>query len=48
MKYIKVEWPEIQDYMMNPRYPAEVFYDPDKDCWFIPEDMEEFKTNLYD
>ena len=23
MKYIKVEWPEIQDYMDNPDYPEE-------------------------
>ena len=41
MKYIKVEWPEIQDYMDNPRYSEEVSYDPKKNCWFIPEDMEE-------
>lgn len=46
MKYIKVEWPEIQDYMLNPRYFEEVSYDPQKNCWFVPEDMEEYKTNL--
>ena len=37
MKYIKVEWPEIQDYMDNPEYPEECFFDPNKNVWFIPE-----------
>ena len=37
MKYVKVEWPEIQDYMLNPRYKEEVSYDASKNCWFIPE-----------
>lgn len=37
MKYIKVEWPEIQDYMDNPDYPEECFFDPKKNVWFIPE-----------
>ena len=36
-KYIKVEWPEIQDYMDNPDYPEECFFDPTKNVWFIPE-----------
>ena len=36
-KYIKVEWPEIQDYMDNPDYLEESFYDPNKNVWFIPE-----------
>ena len=40
MKYIKVEWPEIQDYMCNPRYSEEVSYDPNKNCWFVPENWE--------
>jgi len=40
MKYIKVEWPEIQDYMNNPKYSEECYFDPDKNCWFIPEDWE--------
>lgn len=46
MKYIKVGWPEIQDYMYDPRYQEEVYFDPLKNYWFVPEDMEEFKTNL--
>ena len=41
MKYIKVEWPEIQDYMNNPDYPEECYFDPKKNVWFIPEDWEE-------
>lgn len=36
-KYIKVEWPEIQDYMNNPDYLEESFFDPQKNVWFIPE-----------
>ena len=44
MKYIRVDWPEIQDYMDNPGWPDEVGFDPKKNCWFIPEDWEnEFK-----
>lgn len=38
--YRKVGWPEIQDYMDRPDYPEECYFDPDKDCWFIPEDWE--------
>ena len=49
MKYIKVEWPEIQDYMDNPEYSEESFYDPNKNVWFIPEDWDpdylELKNN---
>jgi hypothetical protein len=40
MKYIKVEWPEIQDYMDNPEYNSECYFDPLKNCWFVPEDWE--------
>lgn len=35
MKYVKVEWPEIQDYMSNPEYNEECYFDPRKNCWFI-------------
>jgi len=41
MKYIKVEWPEIQDYMMREDYNENVFFDPRKNCWFIPASWEE-------
>lgn len=40
MRYIKVEWPEIQDYMNNPKYSEEYYFDSDKNCWFIPENWE--------
>lgn len=40
MKYVKVEWPEIQDYMSNPNYNEECYFDPRKNCWFIPENWE--------
>lgn len=38
MKYVAVEWPEIQDYMMRPDYPEESYFDPIKNTWLIPED----------
>lgn len=38
MKYIMVEWPEIQDYMNNIDYPEKCYFDPEKNVWFIPED----------
>lgn len=54
MKYIKVEWPEIQDYMDNPGYPEECYFDPQKNCWFIPEEwdldyleLKEVKENVF-
>jgi len=40
MKYIALDWPEIQDYMNNPDYPDKCYFDPDKNVWFIPEDWE--------
>lgn len=40
MKYVKVEWPEIQYYMSNPDYNEECYFDPRKNCWFIPENWE--------
>ena len=40
MKYIKVDWPEIQDYMNHPDYNKEVSYDPRRNCWFIPDTWE--------
>ena len=53
MKYIKVEWPEIQDYMERSDYKEEVYFDPNKNCWFIPEnwdpsylELQEIKENV--
>ena len=54
MKYIKVEWPEIQDYMDNPEYTEECYFDPNKNAWFVPEDwdsdyleLKEIKENVF-
>lgn len=38
-KYIAVGWPEIQDYMDDTSYPDSVGFDPEKNIWFVPEDM---------
>lgn len=46
MKYIKVGWPEIQDYMGNPEYNEECYFDPRKNCWFIPDNWK--PDNLLD
>ena len=45
MKYIKVEWPEIQDYWLYGQnnivdYDSYYYFDPVKNCWFVPEDWE--------
>lgn len=40
MKYVKIECPEIQYYMGNPEYNEECYFDPKKNCWFIPEDWD--------
>ena len=41
MIFVKVEWPEIQDYMERKDYNENVFFDPRKNCWFIPASWEE-------
>lgn len=39
MKFIKLEWPESQDFMAGGVHASEnLFFDPDKDVWFVPED----------
>ena len=49
MKYIRIDWPEIQDYMNNPGWPDEAGFDPEKNCWFIPEEWEEhFEYDTYE
>lgn len=40
MKYILIGWPEIQDYINNPNYPDDCYFDPIENVWFIPEDWE--------
>lgn len=54
MKYIKLDWPEIQDYMHHPDYQEECFFDASKNAWFIPEDwnpdyleLKEIKENVF-
>ena len=37
MKYILVEWPDIQNYMNNPNFKKEVGFDPVKNTWYVPE-----------
>ena len=37
-KYIAIEWPDIQNFMGNPKREY-VGFDPDKNIWFVPEDM---------
>lgn len=37
MKYVRLDWPEIQVYMGHPDYSEEVGYDPVLDAWFVPE-----------
>ena len=41
MKYIVIEWPEIQDYMKRPDYPEDSYFDPVKNVWLIPETWKE-------
>ena len=40
MKYLMVDWPEIQLYMERPDYKKEVYFDPKRNKWFIPESWE--------
>lgn len=38
-KYIQLEFPEAQYFMQGGLYPSDnLFFDPDKNVWFIPED----------
>lgn len=37
--YIAVSWPEVQDFMEHPRYYEEVCFDPNKNLWFLPQDL---------
>ena len=54
MKYVKVEWPDIQEYMEHEGYPEECGFDPVTNVWFIPEDwdpdyleLKEVKENVF-
>ena len=37
--YEKVDWPDIQEFMEDYDYVDRVYFDPDKNAWFVPEDM---------
>lgn len=37
--YEKVDWPDIQEFMEDYDYPDRVYFDPEKNAWFVPEDM---------
>lgn len=37
MKYIVIEWPEIQDYMFREDFRESSYFDPVKNVWLIPE-----------
>ena len=37
--YELVEWPDIQVFMEDDDYTDRVGFDPDKNVWFVPEDM---------
>ena len=45
-KYVLVKWPEIQEYMDRADYPEECYFDPRKNCWFIPENWEPDDSEL--
>lgn len=44
-KFIELDWPEIQNYMDNPRYTEEVGFDPQRNKWYIPEEWYETDRN---
>lgn len=37
--YEKVDWPDIQEFMEDDNYADRVYFDPEKNVWFVPEDM---------
>ena len=37
--YEKVDWPDIQEFMEDYDYADRVYFDPEKNAWFVPEDM---------
>lgn len=45
MKYIRVEWPNIQEYMNHPDWKEGHYYDSHRDSWFIPEDWEDWEKD---
>lgn len=37
--YEKIEWPDIQEFMEDDEFVDRVYLDPEKNVWFVPEDM---------
>ena len=37
--YELVDWPDIQEFMEDYDYTDRVYFDPEKNAWFVPEDM---------
>ena len=37
--YELVDWPDIQEFMEDDDYAEMVYFDPEKNAWFVPEDM---------
>ena len=48
MKYILVEWPDVQYYMEREDFEDESYYDPIGNVWFVPEDWEDIDANWED
>lgn len=38
MKYIKVGWPEVQDFMIVESDDT-IYFDPQKNVWFVSEEL---------
>jgi hypothetical protein len=38
MKYIKVGWPEVQDFMIVESEDT-IYFDPQKNVWFVSEEL---------
>ena len=48
MKYIAIEWPEIQDYMSRKDFKEGSYFDSTKNVWLIPEVWLDPYTDLSD
>ena len=41
MKYVKVDWTKVEKNLNRKDFSGNVFYDSNKNCWFIPDFWEE-------
>lgn len=37
--YEKIVWPDVRKYMEDDDYVNRVYFDPENNVWFVPEDM---------